>query len=77
MLVVTGCETQKLGGESASEARSVPPALAAVLTTDCGAEMDDQWALAHLLLSPEVDLWLITGSYVTTQRLPGKKKKIA
>lgn len=24
-----------------------------VLTTDCGADMDDQWALAHLVLSPE------------------------
>jgi inosine-uridine nucleoside N-ribohydrolase len=24
-----------------------------VLTTDCGAEMDDQWALAHLALSTE------------------------
>ncbi len=27
-----------------------------VLTTDAGADMDDQWALAHLALSPEFDL---------------------
>ncbi|MCC6731048.1 MAG: nucleoside hydrolase [Chthonomonadales bacterium] len=27
-----------------------------LLTTDCGTEMDDQWALAHLALSPEWDL---------------------
>lgn len=27
-----------------------------VLTTDCGAEVDDQWALAHLALSRELDL---------------------
>lgn len=27
-----------------------------LLTTDCGAEMDDQWALAHLALSPGVRL---------------------
>ena len=27
-----------------------------VLTTDCGADMDDQWALAHLALTPEIDL---------------------
>jgi inosine-uridine nucleoside N-ribohydrolase len=27
-----------------------------VLTTDCGADMDDQWALAHLVLSPEFDI---------------------
>jgi inosine-uridine nucleoside N-ribohydrolase len=39
------------------------PALAAsaarrqvVLTTDCGAEVDDQWALAHLALCPEIEL---------------------
>ena len=27
-----------------------------VLTTDCGAEVDDQWALVHIALSPELDL---------------------
>ena len=27
-----------------------------ILTTDCGADMDDQWALAHLVLSPEFDV---------------------
>ncbi len=27
-----------------------------VLTTDCGAEVDDQWALVHLALSPELEL---------------------
>lgn len=27
-----------------------------VLTTDCGADMDDQWALVHLALSPEIEL---------------------
>ncbi len=27
-----------------------------VLTTDCGADMDDQWALAHLAVSPEFEL---------------------
>src|SRR5688572_21089942 len=27
-----------------------------VLTTDCGASADDQWALVHLSLSPEVEL---------------------
>ena len=30
--------------------------LPVVLTTDCGAEVDDQWALVHLALSPELDL---------------------
>lgn len=27
-----------------------------VLTTDCGAEIDDQWALSHLALSPAIEL---------------------
>ena len=26
---------------------------AIILSTDCGAEIDDQWALSHLVLSPE------------------------
>src|ERR687884_782318 len=38
-----------------------------VLTTDCGADMDDQWALAHLVLSPEFDVRAVvtthTGKY--------------
>ena len=29
---------------------------AVVLTTDIGAEVDDQWTLAHMALSPEIDL---------------------
>ena len=27
-----------------------------LLTTDCGADMDDQWALAHLITAPEFDV---------------------
>ncbi len=30
--------------------------MSVVLTTDCGAEVDDQWALAHLALSTELEL---------------------
>jgi purine nucleosidase len=29
---------------------------AVVLSTDCGTEVDDQWALAHLAMSPELEL---------------------
>ncbi|HUL80628.1 MAG TPA: nucleoside hydrolase [Gammaproteobacteria bacterium] len=40
---------------------------AVVLTTDVGADMDDQWALAHLVLSPDVDVRAVvtthTGQY--------------
>ena len=27
---------------------------ALVITTDCGADMDDQWAIAHASLAPEL-----------------------
>jgi inosine-uridine nucleoside N-ribohydrolase len=37
-----------------SYAQAAPRAV--VLTTDIGADMDDQWALAHLVLSPEIDV---------------------
>ena len=43
MLVVTGCQAQKLGGEAAVKTRSATVAPAAILTTDCGCETDDQW----------------------------------
>jgi inosine-uridine nucleoside N-ribohydrolase len=35
-----------------------------VLTTDCGADMDDQWALAHLVLSPEFDVRAVVTTHV-------------
>src|SRR5437667_163001 len=38
-------------------------ARAVVLTTDCGTEIDDQWALAHLALSPEVELRGVIGTH--------------
>jgi purine nucleosidase len=37
-----------------------------VLTTDCGTEVDDQWALVHLALSPAIDL-----KGVVTTHAPG------
>jgi purine nucleosidase len=40
--------------------------LAAVLSTDCGVDMDDQWALAHMLLSPEIDLRAIITSHASS-----------
>jgi purine nucleosidase len=47
-----------LGVVLASGARADdPPARrVVVLTSDCGTEIDDQWALAHLALSPAIDL---------------------
>ncbi|HEY2156826.1 MAG TPA: nucleoside hydrolase [Isosphaeraceae bacterium] len=64
-----GCRDQKPGGEAAPETGSATVAPAAILTTDCGAEMDDQWALAHLLLSPEVDLRAVITTHASSIRL--------
>ncbi len=36
-----------------------------VLTTDCGASVDDQWALVHLALSPEVELKGVVTTHAT------------
>ena len=55
--------------EAAISARSTTAAPAAILITDCGAEMDDQWALAHLLLSTELDLRAVITTHASSIRL--------
>jgi inosine-uridine nucleoside N-ribohydrolase len=40
--------------------------LAVVLTTDCGVETDDQWALAHLLLSQEIALRAVVTTHASS-----------
>ena len=42
-----------------------PAPIPVILTTDFGVEVDDQWALTHLVLSPRVDLRAV----VTTHAL--------
>ena len=42
----------------------------AVLLTDCGAEADDQWALAHLALSPAVGLRGVVTSHAPSLKKP-------
>jgi inosine-uridine nucleoside N-ribohydrolase len=32
------------------------PARAVIVVSDCGADMDDQWAIAHTAVAPELDL---------------------
>jgi hypothetical protein len=34
-----------------------------VITTDCGADMDDQWAIAHASIAPELKLLAIIGNF--------------
>jgi len=41
-----------------------------VLTTDCGTEMDDQWAIAHLALSSELDLRGIVSNHAPNVEPP-------
>ncbi len=53
-------------GPGVEPAVSKAPPLAAVLVTDCGVEVDDQWALTHLLLSPEIDLRAVVTTHASS-----------
>src|SRR5262245_59931757 len=46
------------------------PRRAVVLTTDCGCEVDDQWALVHLCLSPAIDLRGVVTTHAPNLRAP-------
>lgn len=54
--------------EAAISVTSTSAAPAAILTTDCGCEMDDQWALAHLLMSTELDLRAVITTHASSIR---------
>ena len=41
-----------------------------VLTTDIGAEVDDQWTLAHMALSPDLDLKGVVTTHATNLAAP-------
>ena len=60
----------------ADETKSATPApIPVILDTDIGDDIDDTWALALLLKSPELDLKLVVGDYGESQyraRLLGK-----
>jgi purine nucleosidase len=42
-----------------------------LLTTDCGADMDDQWAIAHLALSPEFEVRAVVTTHIGKHSPPG------
>ena len=48
-----------------------PPRIPVVVTTDCGAEVDDQWALAHLALSPEIVIKGVVTTHAPSLKAPG------
>jgi purine nucleosidase len=58
-VAAVGCSHERALSNSISAKVPIP----AILTTDVGAEMDDQWTVAHLLLSPEVDLKAIVTTH--------------
>src|SRR5262249_42786838 len=42
--------------------------VAVFMTTDCGVDVDDQWALTHLASSPELDLRGIVSTHASSVR---------
>ncbi len=63
-----GCAAKSASRVPTVAAGSTAP-MAVVLTTDCGVEIDDQWALAHILLSPELQLRGVVATHASTVRL--------
>ncbi len=47
----------------AAEAADPPNPTPLVITTDCGADMDDQWAIVHAALSPRVHTLAVIGNF--------------
>jgi hypothetical protein len=47
----------------AAKAANLPDRTPIVITTDCGADMDDQWAIAHAALSPQVRTLAVIGNF--------------
>lgn len=54
--VVFSCAAVGEAQTAATKGTRKLPQRAVILTTDIGAEMDDQWTLAHLALAPEIEL---------------------
>jgi inosine-uridine nucleoside N-ribohydrolase len=48
-----------------------------VLTTDIGAEVDDQWTMAHLALSPEIDLKGVVTTHAPNLTAPAAETSAA
>lgn len=58
---------------SAPPAVPVPERIPIVLLTDCGVETDDQWALAHLAISPRLHLRCVITSHSPTLEAPASE----
>jgi len=61
-----GCGAPRARAASPMPGAAASAPLALVLSTDCGVDMDDQWALAHILLSRELDLRTIVTTHASS-----------
>ncbi len=67
----TNAEKPQRGGRGkAASQKKILPRRAVILTTDCGAEMDDQWTLAQLAVAPEFDLRGIVTTHAPSLKAP-------
>jgi purine nucleosidase len=67
--LASGCGGRRIAAiDTLPKAASSAP-LAVVLTTDCGVEIDDQWALTHILVSPELQLRAIVTTHASSVHL--------
>jgi inosine-uridine nucleoside N-ribohydrolase len=64
-VILAAC-AHKPAGTTVVYGRTPPPT--AIMTTDCGVDMDDQWALTHLVLSPEVDVRAVLTTHASSVR---------
>lgn len=58
---------------SSNSKNGQPSGVQVVLTTDIGCEIDDQWAMVHLLLSPEISLRAIVTTHASSIGLSSDK----
>jgi purine nucleosidase len=61
-----GCHARRSGGVFIPSKDATSGRVAVILTTDCGVDIDDQWALTHLVLSPEFDLRAIVTTHASS-----------
>jgi purine nucleosidase len=65
----SGCRLHEPGAAATPRRAALTAPLPVLLTTDCGVEIDDQWALAHILLSPELQLHAVVTTHASSIQL--------
>src|SRR5437762_10933693 len=61
-----GCGAERAGRIAVIPRPATARPLAVVLSTDCGVEVDDQWALTHIALSPELQLRAVLTTHASS-----------